>query len=310
MNKNNHFSDSQKKLIKEINKLKKEKNAAIVAHNYMTSDIFEVADSIGDSFELCVAAQTMKEDTIIFAGVHFMAEAAKLLNPTKKVLLPSLSAGCFMADTINAEGLKRMKKKYPNAPVVVYMNTTASVKALSDSTLTSSNAVKIVETFKEDTIIFAPDKHLCEYTQSKTNKKLIPWQGFCHVHTQLTPKFIEKNKNKHPYAHVIIHPETPERCTKLADHVCGTGGMGKYITANPNIKTFLIGTEDGMTAKLQRDFPDRKIISLMGSCINMKQITLENIKKSLENNTHEITVDPKIFHDAQKCMLEMMKRSQ
>ncbi len=166
MNKINNldsYSDEIQNLITEINQLKKEKNAIVLAHNYMNPEIFEVADSIGDSFELCKAAQEMDCETIVFAGVHFMAEAAKLLNPSKKVLLPSLSAGCFMADTINAEGLKRVKAKYPNAPVVVYMNTSAAVKALSDSTLTSSNAVKIVETFEEDTIIFAPDKHLCEY---------------------------------------------------------------------------------------------------------------------------------------------------
>ncbi len=305
----NIYSDEQQKLITEILQLKKEKNAIILAHNYMNPEIFEVADSIGDSFELCKAAQEMDCETIVFAGVHFMAEAAKLLNPSKTVLLPSLSAGCFMADTINAEGLKRVKAKYPTAPVVVYMNTSAAVKALSDATLTSSNAVKIVESFAEDTLIFAPDKHLCEYVQSQTKKKLIPWQGFCHVHTNISPKFIQKQKDKYPDAHVIIHPETPKRCTDLADHICGTGGMSTYIAQNPSVKTFLIGTEEGMTNRLQRDFPDRKIISLMGSCINMKQISLENIKRALENNTYEINVDAEIFEDAKKCMTEMMRRS-
>ena len=296
-------------LVEEINILKKEKNAIILAHNYMRPEIFDVADSIGDSFELSRFAQNTDANTIVFAGVHFMAEAAKLLNPEKTVLIPSLAAGCFMADTITAEGLKRVKEKYPDAPVVVYMNTTAEVKALSDSTLTSSNAVKIVESFEQDTLIFAPDKHLCEYVQSQTKKTLIPWQGFCHVHTQLSPKILERAQEKYPEAKVIIHPETPERVTKMADHICGTGGMAPYIAANPEIKTFLIGTEEGMTHRLQRDFPDQKIISLMGTCINMKQITLENIKKSLLQNKYEITVREEIFDAARESMMQMMERN-
>lgn len=296
-------------IIEEINRLKKEKNAIILAHNYMRPEIFEVADVIGDSYELSDSAQKKDADIIVFAGVHFMAESAKLLNPSKKVLLPSLSAGCFMADTITAEGLKRLKSKYPNAPVVVYMNTTAEVKALSSSTVTSSNAVKIVESFEEDTIIFAPDRHLCEYVQSQTKKTLIPWQGFCHVHTQLSPKILERAKAKYPQAHVIIHPETPDRIAKHADHICGTGGMSKYIAKHPDVSTFLIGTEEGMAHRLQRDFPKQKMVSLMGTCINMKQITLENIKKSLERETYEITVRPEIFDDAKNSMEEMMRRS-
>jgi quinolinate synthase len=299
---------NHQELINKINQLKKEKNAIILAHNYMRPEIFEVADCIGDSFELSKAAQEMDCETIVFAGVHFMAEAAKLLNPSKKVLLPSLAAGCFMADTITAEGLKRVKAKYPGAPVVVYMNTTAAVKALSDSTLTSSNAVKVVESFEEDTIIFAPDKHLCEYVQSQTKKTLIPWQGFCHVHTRLSPQTVLRAKEKYPDAKVIIHPETPERVTKLADHICGTGGMAKYIAEHPEVDTFLIGTEEGMTHRLQKEFPEKNLKSLMGTCINMKQITLENILSSLEEEKYEINVDKKIFDAAANSMLEMMKR--
>jgi len=309
MNSSPHVSVEQQDIIDEINRLKKEKNAIILAHNYMRPEIFEVADVIGDSYELSDSARTIDAEIIVFAGVHFMAESAKLLNPSKKVLLPSLSAGCFMADTITAEGLKRLKAKHPSAPVVVYMNTTAEVKALSSSTLTSSNAVKVVESFEEDTIIFAPDRHLCEYVQSQTNKTLIPWQGFCHVHTQLSPKILERAKEKYPDAHVIIHPETPDRVAKQADHVCGTGGMSRYIAQHPHVSTFLIGTEEGMAHRLQRDFPNQKMVSLMGTCINMKQITLENIKKSLERETYEITVRPEIFDDAKNSMEEMMKRS-
>lgn len=300
--------ESNREIIEQINQLKKEKNAIILAHNYMRPEIFDVADCIGDSFELSRAAQEKECDIIVFAGVHFMAEAAKLLNPSRKVLLPSLAAGCFMADTITAEGLKRVKAKYPGAPVVVYMNTTAAVKALSDSTLTSSNAVKVVESFTEDTLIFAPDKHLCEYVQSQTKKKLIPWQGFCHVHTRLSPETVNRARKKYPHAKIIIHPETPERITKMADHVCGTGGMAKYIAENPDVDTFLIGTEEGMTDRLKREFPDKTLKSLMGTCINMKQITLENILSSLEEEKYEITVDEKIFDPAANSMREMMKR--
>ena len=303
------LSEEQKKLISEINTLKKEKNAIILAHNYMTANIFEVADFVGDSFELCKSAEKTDAEIIVFAGVHFMAEAAKLLNKEKKVLLPSLAAGCFMADTITTKGLKKIKEKHPNAPVVVYMNTSAAVKALADSTLTSSNAVKVVESFEEDTIIFAPDKHLCEYTQSFTKKKLIPWQGFCHVHTKISPKIIERAREKFPDALVMVHPESPERITKLADHICGTGGMSKYVIENPEVKTFLVGTEEGMCGRLRKDFPDREFISLMGTCINMKQITLSNILSALKEEKYEITVDEKIFDDAKKCMTEMMRRS-
>jgi quinolinate synthase len=302
------FSDQQNALIEQINQLKKEKKAIILAHNYMRPEIFEVADFIGDSFELSKSAQETDSEIIVFAGVHFMAEAAKLLSPEKKVLLPSLAAGCFMADTITTQGLKKLKEKYPDSPVVVYMNTSAAVKALSDSTLTSSNALKVVESFEEDTLIFAPDKHLCEYVQSQTKKTLIPWQGFCHVHTKISPKVIERAREKFPEALVMVHPESPERITKLADHICGTGGMSKYVIANPDTKTFLVGTEEGMCARLKKDFPDREFISLMGTCINMKQITLENILSSLREEKYEIHVDEKIFDDAKNCMLEMMKR--
>jgi quinolinate synthase len=303
------YSKEIQDLINKINNLKKDNNAIILAHNYMIPEIFEVADSIGDSFELSVYAQKTDADIIIFAGVHFMAEAAKLLNPNKKVLLPSLKAGCFMADTINAHGLKLLKNKYPESPVVVYMNTSAEIKALSNSTLTSSNAVKVVESFKEDSVIFAPDKHLCEYVQANTKKKLIPWQGFCHVHTTLTPEYLKEKFKEYPDAHAIIHPETPERVTKLAHHVCGTGGMSKYIAKKNDINTFLIGTEEGMSHKLQRDFPNKKIIPLMKSCINMKQITLENILESLISKKHEIMVKEDIFEKARNSMLEMLKRS-
>ncbi|MEI7511209.1 MAG: quinolinate synthase NadA [Candidatus Peregrinibacteria bacterium] len=295
-------------LIAQILELKKQKNAIILAHNYMRPEIFEVADAVGDSFELSKAAQEMECDIIVFAGVHFMAESAKLLNPSKKVLIPSLAAGCFMADTITAEGLKRLKAKYPHAPVVVYMNTSAEVKALSTSTCTSSNAVKIVDSFAEDTIIFAPDKHLCEFVQDRTKKTLIPWAGFCHVHTQLSPAMLQRMKEKYPQGAVLLHPESPKRLFSLADHICGTGGMSKYIAEHPEIHTFLIGTEEGMVGRLKRDFPDREFVALMGTCINMKQITLENIARSLEHEKYEITVQENIFDAAQKSLLEMMER--
>ena len=297
-------------LIDEIQKLKKKKNAIILAHNYMRPEIFEVADAIGDSYELSHAAQEMSGEKIVFAGVHFMAESAKLLNPEKKVFLPSLAAGCFMADTITVEGLKKMKEKYPSVPVVVYMNTSAAVKALSDSTCTSSNALKIVESFTQsDTILFAPDKHLAEYTAERTKKTIVPWSGFCHVHTRITPELLQRARGKYPDAHVILHPETPKRAFPYADHICGTGGMTKYIVSHPEVKTFLIGTEEGMVGRLKREFPDRFFFPLMGTCINMKQITLENIRSALEEEKYEIFVDEKIFHAAQKSLQEMMCRS-
>ncbi|MBI5413999.1 quinolinate synthase NadA [Candidatus Peregrinibacteria bacterium] len=300
------ISQQQQKIIKEIAQLKKEKNAILLAHNYMRPEIFEAADVCGDSFELSKKAMETDAEIIVFAGVHFMAETAKLLNPEKKVLLPSLRAGCFMADMITADRLKIMKQKHPNAGVCLYVNSAASVKAEADICCTSANAVEMVERLPHDEIIFAPDKHLAEYVATKTKKRIIPWSGFCHVHTNFSHEKIVRAKEKYPHAKIMMHPETPGEFLKYADHICGTGGMITF-SKKDDAKEYLVGTEEGMVWRLRKEVPEKEFYPLMGSCINMKQITLENIRESLIQEKYDITIDPKIFEKAKRSLTRMME---
>lgn len=298
-------SAAQSQLIQEINRLKKEKNAIVLAHNYMRPEIFEAADFCGDSFDLSVKASTTAAEIIVFAGVHFMAESAKLLSPEKKVLLPSLRAGCFMADMITAERLKKMREKHPNAGVCLYVNSAADVKAVADICCTSANAAEAVESLPHDEVIFAPDKHLAEYVATKTKKRIIPWAGFCHVHTKFSHEKIKRAQEKYPEAKIIMHPETPAEFLPYADHVCGTGGMISYARKDSG-EQYLIATEEGMVWRLRKEVPEKEFFPLMGSCINMKQITLENIRDSLVQEKYEITIAPEIFEPAKKSLERMM----
>ncbi len=299
-------SVTQQKLIDEIRKLKKKKNAILLAHNYMRPEIFEAADFCGDSFDLSQKASETDSEIIIFAGVHFMAESAKLLSPQKKVLLPSLRAGCFMADMISAERLQKMKEKYPKAGVCLYVNSAAAVKALADVCCTSANAVEAVESLPHEEVIFAPDKHLAEYVASKTKKRIIPWTGFCHVHTKFSEEKILRAKEKYPDAKIIMHPETPEEFHHYADYICGTGGMISY-SQKDSAEQYLVATEEGMVWRLRKEVPEKEFYPIMGSCINMKQITLENIRDSLFQEKYEITIAPEIFEPARKSLERMMK---
>lgn len=298
-------SETQAKLIAEIEQLKKEKHAIVLAHNYMRPEIFEAADICGDSFELSKKAAGTDAKIIVFAGVHFMAESAKLLSPEKKVLLPSLRAGCFMADMINADRLQKMRAKYANAGVCLYVNSAAAVKAESDICCTSANAVEAVESLEQDEVIFAPDKHLAEFVAKKTKKRIIPWMGFCHVHTKFSADKIKRAKEKYPDAKIIMHPETPQEFLPYADHICGTGGMISFSRTD-SAQQYLIATEEGMVWRLRKEVPEKEFYPLMGSCINMKQITLENIRDSLIKEKYEITIDPKIFEPAKRSLERMM----
>ncbi len=300
------LSDGQKSLIREILELKKKKKAVILAHNYMRPEIFEVADVVGDSFELSKKAMATDAEIIVFAGVHFMAETAHLLNPGKKVLLPSLRAGCYMADMISAERLAKFKELHPKAGVCLYINSAASVKAIADICCTSANAVAAVESLPQDEVIFAPDENLAEYVAGKTKKKIIPWRGFCAVHTRISVERILMEKEKHPGAKIIMHPETPNKFLKYADHVCGTGGMAKFAQED-DAREYLIGTEDGMVWKLRSDVPEKDFYPLMGSCMNMKEITLGNIRESLLEGKYVVTVDPAIAEKAKQCIERMME---
>ncbi len=296
-------------LIEQIRNLKKEKNAIILAHNYQVPEIYEIADFIGDSFELGKKAMETKADIIVFAGVRFMAEMAKLLNPDKKVILPNIQAGCPMADMITPKKIKELQKKHPQASTVCYVNTTAETKALCDITVTSANALEICQKIETEEIIFLPDQHLGNFIQQKLpHKKMIIFDGFCHVHAKFNEKYFKKTIEKNSDAIVIIHPEMPKGFYKFADFILGTGGMVKHIKASSE-KRFIIGTENGMCYRLKKDFPDKEFIPVLGICVNMKKITLENIKQSLEEEKNEIIINQDIFEKARKPLLRMMEYS-
>lgn len=224
----NMQTDTNQHLINEINRLKKEKGAIILVHNYQRPEIYKVADFMGDSYGLSIEASKAKARMIIFCGVHFMAESASILNPGKKVILPAIDAGCPMADMVKAEDLRELKKKHPDAVVVCYINTSAEIKAESDIVCTSNNAVKIVNSFPHKRIIFVPDKNLADYAAGYTDNEIIPWDGFCYVHTKFSPEELAKSKKLRKDAKVIAHPECPTEVRALADHICSTSGMIEY----------------------------------------------------------------------------------
>ncbi len=289
-----------------ILELKRERNAIILAHNYQLPEIYDVADYVGDSLELALRAKETDADIIVFCGVHFMAESAKILNPTKKVLLPSLQAGCFMADMVTPERLKAEKAKYPDAAVVTYVNSTAATKALSDICVTSSNAVKVVASLTQKQIIFTPDEHLGSWVgEQLPDKEIIPWKGFCHVHTKVTLERIALARAKHPEAVVVAHPECPKQIRDIADYVCGTGGMIRYAQES-SATELLIVTEAGMVERLKRDVPDKQFWAICGECVNMKQISLTNTLEALENNQYEITVPAEIAASAKLALDKML----
>lgn len=297
-------------LKKKILKIAKDKNAVILSHNYQRDEIQAIADYTGDSLELAKIAADNKADIIVFCGVHFMAESASILSPQKKVILPYKTAGCPMADMADAESVLKMKKKYPYAKVVAYINSTAAVKAVSDVCCTSSNAVKIVSRIDADEIIFVPDKNLGSYVQGFTDKKIILWDGFCPVHDKYTKDELIKVKEQYPEALVIVHPECRSEIRKIADKVLSTGQMVEFCRNNTK-KTIIMGTENGMLFKLQRSAPDN--IYIKGSerfiCDDMKKITLEMLYKSLVSEETVITVNQEIADKAVSSLTKMLELS-
>ena len=295
-------------LKKKIEKLKKKRNAVIIAHNYQRDEIQEIADISGDSLALSQAAVRTDADVIIFCGVQFMAESAAILNPDKKVLLPVMEAGCPLADMITPEKLRAKKKEHPGAAVVCYVNSSAEVKAESDIACTSSNAVEVVRALKEKEIIFVPDKNLGRYVQSQVpDKNIILWDGFCPTHIRVQEEDIVKAKEAHPAAEVIAHPECNPAVLALSDHICSTGGMFKYVKASSS-KEFIISTESGMLYKLQKDNPDKKFYLPTAHlvCANMKLITLGWVAHSLENMVYEINVPGEIRDKAKQTLDRML----
>lgn len=298
----------------EILKLKKQKNAVILAHCYQNVEIDEVADYVGDSLYLSQMAAKTDAEIIVFAGVYFMAETAKILNPTKKVLLPRMESGCLMADMINLEQLREFKAKHPNIPTVCYINSTAEVKSECDICCTSSNAVKIVESLVKEgakEVLFVPDTYLGTWVQSKlTGVNVIPFPGYCPTHLRIKPEDILEKKKEYPEALVLAHPECHQSVTELADYVGSTTGIMNYA-AKSDKKTFIISTELGVVERLKRDFPEREfiLVSPKAICPNMKWHHLEDIYNSLKFDQYEINVDPQIAQKAVHCINRMLEVS-
>ena len=292
-------------LIEKINRLKKEKNAVILAHNYQTPEIYHgVADIAADSLALAVEAAKTSADIIVLCGVHFMAETAKLMSPEKKILIPDIDAGCSLAASLTGEDVRLLKKKYPGVPVVSYVNTSADVKAETDVCCTSANAVKVVESLKTDKVIFLPDQHLANYVAKQTKVKIISWKGSCIVHEQFSAKEIEDIREANPGIKVIGHPECPSDVLDACDFAGSTGGMIDYVKKNQPKKVMLV-TECSMSDNVQADNPNVEFIKPCNLCPYMKKITLQKILNCLENETNEIFIEEKMAKAARQSVQRM-----
>ncbi len=294
--------------VNEIVKLKRQRNAIILAHNYQIGEVQEIADFTGDSLELSRIASEIKCDVIVFCGVHFMAETAAILNPDKTVLLPEIEAGCPMADEVDVEKLKEWIKKNPDAAVISYVNTTAEVKALSYACCTSANAPQVVKAVPYDSVIFVPDKNLADWVKRNVpEKKIIPWEGFCPVHNMLKKEDVIRAKKSHPEALFVAHPECPAEVIDLADHVTSTSGMVKFAKSNP-AKDFIIGTEVGLLYRLKKENPDKNFYPLKKTtiCPSMKITTLESILTALKENKYIIKVPEEIRLKAKEAVDRML----
>jgi quinolinate synthase len=305
-------------LISEINRLRKEKNAVILAHYYQEGEIQDIADFVGDSLALSQNAKKTEADIIIFAGVHFMAETAKILNPSKKVIIPDLMAGCSLAESCPTEDFRKFVMNYPEAVVVSYINTTAEIKALSDIICTSSNAVNVVNSIpKEKQIIFAPDKNLGNYVSSISRREMIIWDGACHVHEEFSLERILEIKNKNRDAKIIAHPECKKQILLVADHIGSTSSLLKFVKNDKNEK-YIVATESGILHQMQKDNPKKIFIAAppldstcgCNDCKFMKLITLKKIYDSLMNETPEIIIDEKIRIKAEKSVNRMLEISE
>ena len=294
-------------LIEKINKLKKEKNAVILAHNYQTPEIYHgVSDIAADSLALAVEASKTSADIIILCGVHFMAETAKLMSPEKRVFIPDMKAGCSLAESLTGEDVRLLKKQYPGVPVVSYVNTSADVKAETDICCTSANAVKVVESLKTKQVIFLPDQHLANYVAKQTKVKIISWKGSCIVHEQFSAKEIKDIKKNNPGIKVIGHPECPTDVLDACDFAGSTGGMIDYVKKNQPQKVMLV-TECSMSDNVQSDNPNVEFIKPCNLCPYMKKITLEKILDCLQNEKNEIFIEEKIADAARMSVKRMAK---
>jgi quinolinate synthase len=296
-------------IVDDILKLKKAKNAVILAHNYQLPEIQDIADFVGDSLGLSIQAAGTDAQVIVFCGVHFMAETAKILSPRKTVLIPDMNAGCPMADMINADQLRVVKSEHPGATVLCYVNTTAEVKAECDLCCTSANVVSIVkDVMKENKeVIFVPDKYLADYVSTETGCDLIVWNGYCPTHAKILPEHILLQKEQHPGAVVLAHPECTPGVRRLADKVISTEGMCMYANET-KVKEFIVATEVGILHRMRRDNPDKTFYpaSDMAICPNMKLTTLEKVRWALDGMHNEITLDRETIAKAKRCIQRML----
>ena len=294
-------------LVEKINKLKKEKNAVILAHSYMTPEIYHcVADIVGDSLKLAKESQKAKADIIIMCGVHFMAETAKILNPNKKVLIPDMSAGCSLAESITGEDVRLLKQKYPGVPVVSYVNTSADVKAETDICCTSSNAVEIVESLGVDKVIFLPDEYLGKNVAAQTKVKIITFHGTCIVHERFTPEEIREYRKNYPGIVVLAHPECPPEVVAEADYTGSTSKMSNYVKDNKPKKVLMV-TECSMSDNVAIENPEVEMIKPCNLCPYMKKITLQGIYNSLVNGTEEVELTEAVMDKARLSIKRMIE---
>jgi quinolinate synthase len=290
-----------------IREWKLERNAVILAHNYQTPEIFHgVADITGDSLALAQRAAETDADVIVMAGVHFMAETAKILSPEKTVLIPDLEAGCSLADSITGADVRLLRERYPDAPVVTYVNTSVDVKAESDVCCTSANAVEVVESLKADRVIFLPDEYLGRYVASKTKTEIILWKGHCEVHERFTGEEIESYRQQHPDIAVLAHPECPPDVLAASDFVGSTSGLIQHVKERRPGKVVLI-TECSMSDNVAVQFPEVEFIRPCNLCPHMKRITLPNILQSLQQMEHRVEVDPDAAERARAAVERMLE---
>jgi len=326
------MSPDKASLREEILKLKEQRHALILSHNYQRDEVQDSADFVGDSLELSRTAASIDCEVIVFAGVNFMAESASILSPDKTVLLTEKDAGCPMADMIHVDSprwerkkfprfdnpppylyppeftLRDIKAQYPGVPVVAYVNTTADVKAESDICCTSANVVKVIESLPDEKVICIPDRNLSMWAQRNTKKQVIAWDGYCHVHERVTPEDVKKAREEHPKALVVAHPECRLDVLELADHVTSTSGMLRFSSAS-SAKEFIIGTEIGLLYRLRKENPDKIFYPLRKDmiCPNMKKTTLNSVLRALKENTYIIKVPEEIRIPAKRALDRMLE---
>ena len=295
--------------VKAINALKKERNAVVLGHNYMTPEIFHgVSDFAGDSLQLAIKASEVDADIIVQGGVHFMAETSKIISPEKTVLMPDMEAGCSLAESITAEGVDEMRAKYPGAPVVTYVNTTAEVKAASDICCTSSNALQIVNAMESNTVIMTPDQYLAQNVANQSHKNIVYWPGSCIVHEQYTAKDLRDFRELNPETRLIAHPECPPDVVAAADFSGSTSGIIKYVTDEKPEKAMLI-TECSMASNIADELPEVDFVGPCNMCPYMKKISLEKILWVLHSGENEVFVDPAVADKARASVQAMIDLS-